>query len=106
MESQRTGENVWKVSPENTAGGGHTRQHVSRKSGDGGGAWRRVTEEMAMLLAGLGSPETIEGMSNTNLTKELTKSKKVGSDTMLNLEDGMAWRVENNSHPPVRRKQR
>nr|GMC77960.1 hypothetical protein Iba_chr03fCG3450 [Ipomoea batatas] len=25
---------------------------------------------------------------------------------LLNLEDGMAWRVENNSHPPVRRKQR
>nr|GMD93540.1 wall-associated receptor kinase-like 8 [Ipomoea batatas] len=53
-----------------------------------------------ILLDGSGSPDTIEGMGNTNLTKELTKSKKVGSDTMLNLEDGMAWRVENNSHPP------
>nr|GLL35699.1 hypothetical protein Itr_chr09CG13820 [Ipomoea trifida] len=75
MEWQRTDEHIWKVSPENTAGGGHTRRRVSWKSGDGGGAWRRVAEEMVMLLAGSGSPKTIEGMGNTNLTKELTKSK-------------------------------
>nr|GMD50283.1 O-fucosyltransferase 19-like isoform X1 [Ipomoea batatas] len=34
-----------------------------------------MAEETTMQLPGSGSPEAVEGMGNTNLTKELTKSK-------------------------------